>query len=165
MGLFSKGPKEEPKNGLDIIPSAADIDASEMLGLPLAEYERDAKGPFQPYAAYSLSVQGKNAEAEEALQNIIANGDEPNQWLARMELGTMVFSSPGRKAEGIYLLIQCLGAPFIDVARNAAWNIQEILRMDGLPDRAKEYEDLAVALHSPMGMIVVAERLEEAGKC
>ncbi len=145
------------------IPDASSFNASHILGYPRAEYEREAKGPFQPYEGYRLALEDKFVEAEQAFIEIIEKADSANVWLAQMELGTMLSTLDGREGEGNYVLLQAIGAPFLDVAANAAWNISESLKDGGHESKAKGYSDLAVALHNPLAMVVVAERLAEAG--
>lgn len=145
------------------IPDASSFNASHILGYPRAEYERDTKGPFQPYEGYRLTLEDKFVEAEQAFIEIIEKADSANVWLAQMELGTMLSTLDGREGEGNYVLLQAISAPFLDVAANAAWNISESLKDGGHESKAKGYSDLAVALHNPLAMVVVAERLAEAG--
>lgn len=145
------------------IPDASSFNAEAILGHPFAEYVRQTDGPYQPYAAYMLSVEGKNDESERALIEIIENADPANVWLAKMELGTLIFDVPERTAEANHILMECVGCPFLDVARNAAWNISEVLKNNGHEQKAKGYSDLAVNLHNGLAMTVVAERLQEAG--
>lgn len=145
------------------IPDASSINAEAILGYPIAEYVREPHGPYQPFAAYMLSVEGKNEESERTLIEIIANADLANVWLAKMELGTLIFEVPERTTEANHILMECVGGPFLDVARNAAWNISEVLKKHGHEQKAKGYSDLAVNLHNSLAMSVVAERLKEAG--
>jgi hypothetical protein len=163
MGLFSNKDSKSSTLTLDQVPSAETFDVNKILNQPLAEYVRQLEGPYQPYAAYLLSVEGKLKESEAALREIIANADAANVWLAEMELGTLLFEFPDRIPEANYSLVQCVGSPFLDVARNAAWNMSLILRKNGHEGKAEGYADLAVALHNPLAMVSVAERFERDG--
>jgi hypothetical protein len=145
------------------IPDASSFNASAMLGLPRAEYEREAEGPYQPYAGFRLTLEEKFLEAEQTFNEIIQKADSPNVWLAQMELGSMLSTLEGREDEGRFILVQAVGAPFLDVAANAAWNISELLKHNGHEAKAKGYSALAVGLHNSLAMVVVAERLAEAG--
>ena len=145
------------------IPDASSFNASEMLAFPRAEYEREAEGPYQPYAGYRLTLEDKFVEAEQTFNEIIQKADSANVWLARMELGSMLSTLEGREDEGRFVLVQAVGAPFLDVAANAVWNISELLKHNGYEAKAKGYSDLAVALHNSLAMVVVAERLAAAG--
>jgi tetratricopeptide (TPR) repeat protein len=145
------------------IPDASSFN-SELIGsYPLAEHTRVVDGPYQPHDAYMLSVQGKNEEAERALREIIEHADPANAWLARMELGTLDFGQPGGNTEANRILLDCVGCEFLDVARNAAWNLSELLKQNNFSDKSKGYADLAVKLHNSLAMVVVAERLQEQG--
>lgn len=163
MGLFRNKGEIVSKVSYEQIPDASAFNSSEILGFPIAEYVRELEGPFDPYAAYMLSVDDKYDEAELALRNIIDKADAANVWLAQMELGTLLIDFHDRIPEANYILVQCLGCPFLDVARNAAWNLAELLKHNGHEAKAEGYADLAISLHSSIAMVVVAERLAEEG--
>ena len=120
--------------------------------------------------AYQLGAQGKRNEADTKLRILFGSPDPAVAWAASLELGallTLGVQSRGETqltSEGLGHLLQCMSAPFADVAASAAWNISEVLHMAGRLDAADQYAWVARDLGDATALAVSAARASAAGQ-
>lgn len=143
-------------------PEGIDVDA--LRELPIGEGDLSTSGEF--YQALQLALEGNVEQGVPALQALVDAPNPADAWWARVELGTIFMDHDIESRElhdGLGMLVSCLQAPYLDVVHNAAWNISEILRINGSPEAHRGYAELAIALGNPLSMVVMGERAMERG--
>lgn len=170
MGLFGKqersSRKDERQDGtaqfgrvqvMEVI-GPPDVEIAELRELPLSTSEDIDESIW----ALVHDAYPGNIQAEASLRKL-ANFDDVNGWVARVELGTLLVHRVGQDVEeGLWLLLTCLEAPYADIVGKASWNISEVLWLNGR-EQWFDFAAIAAGLEEPIAMVVLAERADETG--
>lgn len=149
--------------GASAIAAPPPMNVAAVQRLPLAS--ADPRFTPELTRALSLVAADDRRAAEAALESLVGSTNEVEAWCSRMELGTLLaqVDDPVRAARGIELLTSCLGAPFLDVVRSAAWNLAGTAedRHDTAAESA--YASLARDLGEPAAFIAAGDQALVAG--